>query len=1054
MSPTTVLQLKRHFSAVIQKSPGQVIGLHGEAGVGKSFLLETLLRETPCKHLMVHSGMSIAELARGLPRVTNLPAWAKTQLEQLQQGQTLNAQALADTLVVTLSALVPFILVFEDLHDASSERLELILNLAKVIPRIRSVCLIASSRGVLPEAFYSYRLEALDRKAADALLEVQAKGALPPEALEWVYARAQGNALFTLEFWRYLLRLGAFWSDGERWQWRKPDDDFVPISIEALILELLESQIDAPTRAVLEAKVLLEQLELSVPKSIWAQVANVSLGQLSKSQTQLEASSLLHDGRFAHPLFREVLAHEIPVERWRKYAGLALEALELEHPERAAVLLDILELETVVARRLLEAAQNSAEARGDRIAAAKWLGRLVEFLEQPERSQKAFEAAKETFGFDLAGAEKLTIIASSGDPTMLEAVVFRAEILGIQGHVQQAHDILESLAGQESVALKRFWTLLYLKQTEGKYQEVMQLWQSHPELHASVDMYTLSNIGGVLTNLEKFEEAEHFVALMFARKPTDPNSLYYAWNLRARIYAAQKKHNEALEAFETSIQLARQVGFPRIIAQSLHNYAIAALNAARNAARFEDVRIKLEEAVELSAQAGHTRSYSENQDLLAGVLKLEGRFEEAQTLYRQNEAVFAVLPNMLTSRCDNHIYQAWLYLDWQPTSGIPLALRHARAGLSLARQIGGVGYLASALSMTARAEALNRNPETAMSLAQELRALAEKNPAQKAISLQTLAVAFEATGRNDEARAVYLEAQGAYLHHGEESEAERAALEADRLMGDIQSAKKRHAWFLAQGLLGDAKVALRYFPAISATESSSSSASETAESNLRLNVLGLAQLERDGQKIVYRGKKRLELLCYLLEARIAGRNEVSAFELAEVFYPDHSDKDAKHTLRQQIYLIRNELGQQIIHSTTNGYALQDISSDAESFFTTLDTRLWRGAYLERMSEGWDGNVGESLMQALRSSFERLLENDFTEAARVGEILLTMQPYDSDLLLQVLQAHHGAGLTKSATRLYSEAQERFWGVHETLPKRLEDFLNAKLEPRVASMISGF
>ena len=262
MPATTALQLRRHFSAVLQKSPGQVIGLFGEAGVGKSHLLETLLRETPCKHLKVDGGMSVAEMVKGLPRAANLPAWAKSQLEQLQRAQTLAVQALGDTLAVTLSALAPFILVFEDLHDATPERLELILNLANAIPRIRGVALVASSRTVLPTPFHAYRLEALERPEADALLEVQAKGALPPEAKDWVYVRARGNALFTLEFWRYLLRLGAFWSDGERWQWRKPDDDFVPVSIEALILELLDSRISVQSRRVLEVKALLEQAEV------------------------------------------------------------------------------------------------------------------------------------------------------------------------------------------------------------------------------------------------------------------------------------------------------------------------------------------------------------------------------------------------------------------------------------------------------------------------------------------------------------------------------------------------------------------------------------------------------------------------------------------------------------------------------------------------------------------------------------------------------------------------------------------------------------------------
>jgi DNA-binding SARP family transcriptional activator len=204
-------------------------------------------------------------------------------------------------------------------------------------------------------------------------------------------------------------------------------------------------------------------------------------------------------------------------------------------------------------------------------------------------------------------------------------------------------------------------------------------------------------------------------------------------------------------------------------------------------------------------------------------------------------------------------------------------------------------------------------------------------------------------------------------------------------------------------------------------------------------VLGLPQLERDGEAFVYRGKKRLELLCYLLEARIAGKNEVSAMELAEVFYPDDSDKEGKHTLRQQVYLIRANLGHQCIQSTTNGYALANVSSDAELFLETGDTGLWRGAYLERVSEGWDGNVSECLVQALRSSFDSLLEGNLTEAARVGEILLAMEPYDIQLLAQVLQAHQCAGFAKSAIRIYKEAQERFWGVSENLPLSLEDFL---------------
>ncbi|WP_036219657.1 hypothetical protein, partial [Calidithermus chliarophilus] len=75
-------------------------------------------------------------------------------------------------------------------------------------------------------------------EASTALLQGQAGGALPPEACEWIYQRAQGNPLFTLEYFRHLGRLGHLWSDGHRWRWRAPEGEPMPTSVEALIVQL------------------------------------------------------------------------------------------------------------------------------------------------------------------------------------------------------------------------------------------------------------------------------------------------------------------------------------------------------------------------------------------------------------------------------------------------------------------------------------------------------------------------------------------------------------------------------------------------------------------------------------------------------------------------------------------------------------------------------------------------------------------------------------------------------------------------------------------------
>lgn len=210
--------------------------------------------------------------------------------------------------------------------------------------------------------------------------------------------------------------------------------------------------------------------------------------------------------------------------------------------------------------------------------------------------------------------------------------------------------------------------------------------------------------------------------------------------------------------------------------------------------------------------------------------------------------------------------------------------------------------------------------------------------------------------------------------------------------------------------------------------------------SIYLRVLGAPRLEQSGQPLRIRAKKRLEVLCYLLEARVAGCSEVDILELVDVFYPELSEERAKPTLRQLIHLIRNDLGAESVQSTPTGYALGAVGSDLEAFLETGETKLWRGAYLQGLSDGWNTNVRDSLELALRSAAEELLDTNPDEATRLGEIWLEMQPYEPEALRLTLRALHGQGKAKAAERAYAQARERFLEVGEELPERLEEFLN--------------
>jgi DNA-binding SARP family transcriptional activator len=236
-------------------------------------------------------------------------------------------------------------------------------------------------------------------------------------------------------------------------------------------------------------------------------------------------------------------------------------------------------------------------------------------------------------------------------------------------------------------------------------------------------------------------------------------------------------------------------------------------------------------------------------------------------------------------------------------------------------------------------------------------------------------------------------------------------------------------------LLGLAEGALRYFPELNAE------AHETAlkASPFYLRVLGAIEIEQDNQPLAFRARKRLEVLCYLLEARVAGKQEVNLLELVDTFYPEVPEANARLTLRQVVYLIRSSLGADSILSTPNGYALGAVGSDIEDFLQMGDTRLWRGPYLPGFN-GWNANVRDGLLLALRSSAEAALQTNPAEAERLGQIWLEMEPYDADALRLTIRAQHAQGKTKAVTRTYQQAQVRLFEVGETLPETMEDFLS--------------
>ncbi|WP_146009405.1 AAA family ATPase [Deinococcus planocerae] len=1024
--------MTRALRAVASRRAGVAVGLWGEAGIGKSHAAAELLRGLPCVWLSLPAVRPLHALVAALPRSPRLPGWAERSFERLLADEPADPALVVDTLVTALVSSAPIVLHLDDLHEASPERAALIDALAQAVTRSRGVGLVVGSRQRPPEVFRSARLPPLDREESARLLEGQARPPLPPEGLGWVYDRARGNPLFTLEFWRYLTRQGHFWSDGQHWHWRAPPGTTTPASVEAIIAQTLTGLGDDELLGTLRVRAVLG--EAGADETLWARVADLPPDELLRVRGRLEAHGLLRGVHFAHPLFEEVARAETPPGTRRQIARQAVQVLT-DDPERAAEFAEAAGLEEAQLYLLLEAAHRQAEARGDRAGAARWLVRLLPHLEASGRVQVALRAARDLLPFDLRQADTLSEVAASGTPPDPHALILRAEVLARLGRTGDAEALLAGGADFPDLDEARWRTLIFVRHLRGRREDLLALYAAHPEFHAGADTFTLSHVCFALSSLGRVDEAEPLVERMLAREPQGARDGYFAWNLRAITFTRQEHLQEGAAAFERALAHAREDGAPGLIAQALRNSAVA----CRRLGRLEDARIKLREALGWSAQFGNLRFYTQVQDSLARLLVDEGHWREAEACFEQSGAVYA-RHDLLSPRCENHLDLASLYLDWRPAAGPPLARRHARAGLALAREIGAPNLLAWGLTCAARAEAWNRNAPEALALARECRDLARAHPDETARGWFALGAALEADGQTAQACRAYLTASEVCAREGDAVNAGRAGLEADRLRGDENAARRRSGWFRAQGLLGYARLAVRSFPALE----QEGPAPGPPTPPLLLRVLGRPGLERDGQALAGRGRKRLELLCCLLEARLSGQAEVSVLGLLDALYSGEPEPQAKLTLRQHVYLIRGALGAGSICSTPGGYRLGDeVTSDAEGFLATGDPALWRAPYLEGLGEGWVPQAREALTLALRAGVERLSVTDAREGARLGLILLEMEPYDPEALRLTLEALRGSGQPRVAAALYTRQREGWAEISLALPPTPEEFLSARV-----------
>jgi hypothetical protein len=1032
-SQTLLALVSKRLVGLTARRTGFCIGLSGAAGIGKTHTALQLLQASPCRFQVTQSTVGIQALTKALRGSKKLATVIERNVQRIQNGERLEPQTLIDVYAAMLLPQAPFVLLVEDMHEANAEQFEFWNALSKLVTRLSGVAIIQTSRVSFTNPVENIALDPLTSEQSQSLLEEHLNAKLPVAALDWVYARCAGNPLFTLEFADFLTRHDALWNDGKTWKWREPLENTLPNTVEAIIRQWLSDlTLSAETRVVLEAKAYFETRAPGqvLDDLIWAMICQLPLETLQLPRQQLETFKVLQNNVFAHPLYREVTDQSLKSVDRKTMALRMLQCFTAEKSQLILCFLDDAQLERKAALTLLEEAAKQAEAVGNKSDLGWLLARATEFAEGEHKGTLALRAANLLERTDLTKAFDLAEIATQVMTFNTDAWLLVAKLLDSQGRTSEVKPFLNLIpeaAKQGVVWLEQLFLLLVEFED---LESLIEFIKAHPELESTRNITVARRLIVFLLQAKQEQWAIRVAQNVFCLDQTQISIREKLLILEIKIWISrfQKQSVQSVNMQTQYIELALE---NNLVMETCNGYYSRGWNRIDLSMECEALQ-DLEKAEELALELRHLTNYVSIRFYGAIIKGLMGDFQSAEKILLECKSFFEINDSDTCSFCCAEL--AILYDFWNVPHKLVLMSHYAQESERFWNIRKTPSWSHNILDIQGKVALRLGNPEKCLEYADQL-----LNDSELVLGHTLRAQAMAALNFKPRAIESFQKAIQAAREWSEIREEQAIGLDLDNLTRNTASAKERLKWFQSRGLQAYVQLAQRYFPEFLETNPKTST---TNFENLgTLEVLGQMQMRFEGKTEVVRGQKRQELLALLLHARMEGQSEIQVDDLRETLYPDQSLKESSNALRQTIHKTRSSYGQNVIVTTSNGYALGNVTSDAESFLNDGNTSLWRNLFLNGLQLDNMDSIQENLNLKLHLRATDLLETNPSETTRVADILLASNPYDLEALrlkcLGLRQLSQHAVLK----RTYQKARVLFLEIGEHLPETWAKFLNA-------------
>jgi class 3 adenylate cyclase/tetratricopeptide (TPR) repeat protein len=496
----TELRLLQDCLARVKTGHGQVVGVVGEPGAGKSRLLYEFRRSLANDRVTWLEGqcMSYGHATPFLPIRTILAANFEVEegdnllqiQEKLRSGiqrldpslesilpylgelfglsDTQNAVSTLDpkergqrtfeairALTLAGSKRRPQVLVFEDLHwiDKSSEDC-VFKFLTESVTRAPILVLTTHRPGYTvrwaDKTYYTQiALDLLSQDEAQSLMAALLRSRdLPADLVHSVWEKAEGNPLFIEEMLRSLLERGILATADGRVRWADQALVDLPATVEDIIRARIDRLADPVKRTILAASVIGREFTLRLLSTISATAAEVG-----DHLTLLEQVELIHETRFfpapeyafKHAVTQDVAYQGLLLHHRRELHGQIGEAVERLYADR------LHEQAPVLAHHYSrsdhpERAIEWARLAGDRAARLYANAEATVYLQQALDIARSLPAAADVWRAEIDASLRLAAVG-----------VTRQDVERDQKNLQRARTLADELGDESRMARVLYW---------------------------------------------------------------------------------------------------------------------------------------------------------------------------------------------------------------------------------------------------------------------------------------------------------------------------------------------------------------------------------------------------------------------------------------------------------------------------------------------------------------------------------------------------------------------------------------------------------------------